>query len=438
MASIFKRRKVKNEPYTIQYVDHCGKRKTLQGFTDKGLTEQLAAKLENEALLRKTGLIDPELEKAQEHKQSPMEEHLKAFESSIKDNTAKYVRIVMNRIRRIVEFGNLKCLADIGDESILEVMQTLQKEPDFGFRTYNHYLQAFGMFCNWCVQTARLTRSPIATLKPLNAEVDVRRKRRALSAEEFSRLVRSARDSGKSIQRYDGETRARIYTLSYMTGLRKNELASLTPRSFDLQANPPTITVEAGASKHRRKDVLPLHPELVAQLHGWLSGLSQTAKLFPKLDIRAGAVMVKKDLERIGIPYVTEEGVADFHAAGRHTHITELLRNGASLPEAKELARHSDIKMTLRYTHIGIDDQAKAVAKIKMPVRAANEHALHGRCISGVAEGQSGALPDNASTGQVPHSINKTKGNDTVCRFLTKKNKIGPAGFEPTTSTTPR
>ena len=33
--------------------------------------------------------------------------------------------------------------------------------------------------------------------------------------------------------------------------------------------------------------------------------------------------MVKKDLERVGIPYKTEEGVADFHAAGRHTHITE-------------------------------------------------------------------------------------------------------------------
>lgn len=63
MASIFKRRKVKNEPYTIQYVDHLGKRKTVQGFTDKGLTEQLAAKLESEARLRKTGLVDPELDR---------------------------------------------------------------------------------------------------------------------------------------------------------------------------------------------------------------------------------------------------------------------------------------------------------------------------------------------------------------------------------------
>ena len=60
MASIFKRSKrKKNEPYWVQYTDHLGKRKTAKGFTDKGLTEQLAGKLESEARLRKTGMIDP-------------------------------------------------------------------------------------------------------------------------------------------------------------------------------------------------------------------------------------------------------------------------------------------------------------------------------------------------------------------------------------------
>ena len=68
------------------------------------------------------------------------------------------------------------------------------------------------------------------------------------------------------IQCYDGETRARIYTLSYMTGLRRNELASLTPHSFKLDATTPTVTVEATISKHRRKDTLPLHPHMVDSL----------------------------------------------------------------------------------------------------------------------------------------------------------------------------
>ena len=106
--------------------------------------------------------------------------------------------------------------------------------------------------------------------------------------------------------------------------------------------------------------------------------------------------MVKKDLERVGIAYKNEEGVADFHAAGRHTHITQLLRNGCSVPEAQRLARHSDVRLTMRYTHIGIQDQAKAVANLPSPKRNLDqtgaehgEHALQMRCISGVSDGQS-------------------------------------------------
>jgi hypothetical protein len=49
-----------------------------------------------------------------------------------------------------------------------------------------------------------------------------------------------------------------------------------------------------------------------------------------------------------------------------------------------ELARHSDVKMTMRYTHIGIGDQADALKKLPSPT--AIENALHGRCVSGGAE----------------------------------------------------
>ena len=105
----------------------------------------------------------------------------------------------------------------------------------------------------------------------------------------------------------------------------------VTPRSFALDATPPTVTVEAACSKHRRKDVLPLHPELVGELRKWFVGMKPTQKLFPILERKKTWFMVRKDLERVGIPYETEDGIADFHAAGRHTHITELLRNGTSL-----------------------------------------------------------------------------------------------------------
>lgn len=45
----------------------------------------------------------------------------------------------------------------------------------------------------------------------------------------------------------------------------------LSPAAFDQQPDPPTVTVEAGYSKHRQRDELPLHPELVRELRQRLS-----------------------------------------------------------------------------------------------------------------------------------------------------------------------
>jgi len=67
------------------------------------------------------------------------------------------------------------------------------------------------------------------------------------------------------------------------------------------------------------------------------------------------------------VKYETPDGIADFHAAGRHTHITELLRNRATLAEARELARHTDVRQTMKHTHINIHDQAKALSGLPLP-----------------------------------------------------------------------
>jgi hypothetical protein len=91
MATIYKRNKrKKNEPYSIQYLDLEGNRKTMMGFTDLGLTE-LAAKLETEARLRRTGLIDPEQERLAECKQSPLDELRKDFGDSLSEKSAQYI-----------------------------------------------------------------------------------------------------------------------------------------------------------------------------------------------------------------------------------------------------------------------------------------------------------------------------------------------------------
>ena len=257
-----------------------------------------------------------------------------------------------------------RTLNDLNAEDVERFLRKMAKEEDLGNKTYNHYVQAIDEFGKWLVASKRLPHNPVASLTRLNTEVDVRHKRRALTADEVARMIASARGCSKPIQGYSGEERARLYAVSYLTGLRKNELSSLTPGSFDFASEPPKVTVQAAFSKHRREDVLPVHPELLRMLREWMPALPADAPLFPRLAGKKTWLMVRKDLERAGIPYETAEGIADFHAAGRHTYITELLRNGATVPEARELARHSDVNMTMRYTHIGIDDQAKALSQL--------------------------------------------------------------------------
>jgi site-specific recombinase XerC len=372
MASVFKLgrdRKKRNAPWYFEFRDQNGKRRMRKGFTDKALTEQLAVKLETESRLRRMGYIDLEQEKQAEWRRSGLQENLEAFRGSLqaKKTTAKHLRLTIARVKRIIEACEFKTLGDLDAGSVEVFMTELREEEDLGHRTYNHYLQAIDSFCNWLVTRRRLDRNPLAGIPRLNTETDVRHPRRSLTPEELGKLLQAARESEVSVQCYTGEDRARIYMLSYMTGLRKGELASLTPSSFLLDASQPTVTVQAGASKHRRKDVLPLHPDLVPMVRDWIADKAADQPLFPRLARRKTWLMVKKDLERAGIPYRTNAGIADFHAAGRHTHITELLRTGAKLAEAKELARHGDIRMTMRYSHIGIEDQAKALAALRVP-----------------------------------------------------------------------
>lgn len=383
MASIFKLSRdkgKKNRPYYIQYTDHEGNRITIKAFTDKSLSEQLGSKLENEVMLRRRGMIDPTQERLLAIKQSPIEAHLEAFDRSMSNTTEKHRKLMMSRVRRIIEGCKFRNLSDLSGEVIEEWMKSLRNEEDLGARTYNHYLQSVDAFGKWLVSSRRLPGNPISGMERLNSEVDIRHQRRALSPEEVAQLVESARSSGECIQGYDGELRARAYLVSFFTGLRRQEIGSLTPRSFRLDDSQPTVTVEAACSKHRRKDILPLHSDLVVMLREWVQGVDQDQLLFPKIERKKTWLMVKKDLERVGIPYESPEGIADFHAAGRHSHITGLVKSGVSIMQAKELARHADIRQTAKYTHIGIKDQAIALENLPSPFEVGGENCLRIVC----------------------------------------------------------
>ena len=152
---------------------------------------------------------------------------------------------------------------------------------------------------------------------------------------------------------------------------------------MDLTGNPPTLSLAARASKRRKQDVLPLHPQLAEQLRQWIGKRTQ---LFPGWWYNYSAEMIRKDMETARakwlkdapddstrsewdrsdfLKYQTEEGYADFHAL-RHGFVSRLASSGVHPKVAKELARHSTITLTMdRYAHVELDEMARGVNSLE-------------------------------------------------------------------------
>ena len=142
----------------------------------------------------------------------------------------------------------------------------------------------------------------------------MRRLRRVLSLDELARLLTAARD-GRPFRGLSGEDRRIVHIVASYSGLRAAEISSLSAESFDLGSSPPTLTVLAGYPKHRREDVLPIHPYLLAELRGWLPQVKMRPRVFPGTWADRSGDMIQRDLAAAEIEYETHDGVADIPRA---------------------------------------------------------------------------------------------------------------------------
>jgi integrase len=180
--------------------------------------------------------------------------------------------------------------------------------------------------------------------------------RRALEAEEAAALIAHT-PTQKKRGRMTGPDRAILYAVAIGTGLRFQELHSLTPESFDLDADPPTITCLGENTKNGKIAVQPIRPELAEMLRPWLQGKTPGIPVFA-MRSDAAAIAVRRDLEAAGVDSAASY---DFHAL-RHTYVSLLVKSGASVKVCQELARHADAKLTMNvYTHLTVHDVARGL-----------------------------------------------------------------------------
>ena len=407
MASLYKKPVVRRDPETGeqirtwsrkwwgQYRDAEGRLKRKPRSVDKPAAQSMLNELVRRVEREKAGLVDP----TDEQRQRPLAVHLEEFKKYLanRDVSPKQRAEAAAQIEKVIKGCKWKKIADIDAGSTLQYLADLRRSGRSA-QTYNHYLKSTKQFTRWLVRDRRTPADPLAHLSRLNVKTDRRHDRRALCDDEFSRLLKAAR-TGKRIEGISGVDRAMMYTLAAWTGFRKGEIGSLTRQSLLLDADPPTATVAASFSKHRREDTVILHPELAKQLRSWLKTkqLDMTQPLFPVSSKVPGGIdrkthkMIKRDLaaarakwikeakskkeraKREGSDYLCYENhaglFADFHAC-RHLFITSLERAGISPKMAQTLARHSDIRLTLGiYTHVERQDQVEAIGRLAGPPR---------------------------------------------------------------------
>ena len=394
-----------------EYRDADGVLRSKALARDKAAARMMLRELEVGADRGRAGLSDP----FADHARTPLSAHVAAWAGHLADKgtTAGYVRTQSARVTAVLNGCGFKLPGDLSASRVSGFLAD-RRAGGMSPATSNHYLTASKGFTRWLVKDRRAGDDPLAHLSRVNASGDVRRERRALEPADLAGVLDAAA-AGTARCGLSGAERSMLYRTAAFTGLRASELASLTRRSFDLAADPPTVTVEAAYSKRRRRDVLPVHPDLAARLAAWFDATERaerdrqtreraaadppvtlridatpdvTASDAPAVSLWRGkwasgkraAEMLRGDLKDAGVPYLDDRGRRfDFHAL-RHQFITTLARSGVHPKDAQELARHSTITLTLdRYSHVGLRDADAAVGKLPvLPDAAAGRNRATG------------------------------------------------------------
>ena len=291
----------------------------------------------------------------------------------------------LNRLAADCGFGRL---ADLNRES-LEKWLARETKSGRSARSRNTHRASLIAFANWCADPSigRLSSNPFKGVPKADEKADPRRRRRSMTEAELVKLldvargrplleaqtVRRGKRKGQTVanvkpevrERLDavGRERALIYKALVLSGLRRNELATLTIAQLRLDGPIPYVNLDVADEKNRQGNDIVIRDDLAADLRAWLDdklaalqaeahrrGEPIPSRLpgdSPVFAIPDGLVRIfDRDLKLAGIAKRDERGrTLDVHAL-RMTFGTLLGKGGVPLRTAQAAMRHSDPKLT--------------------------------------------------------------------------------------------
>lgn len=371
---------------------------------DRATAEQFAANLQMEQDKIRAGVFTKKEAAAAKHGRDTLQTAIDAYLDSMTargkaETTVKEWRRYLETAYKALGWGTIK---DI-DKTALDAYLEQERRNGRGARSCNAYIVTWTAFCNWLARNGKTAINPVAGLVRFDERADRRHIRRAFTLPELQALCDAAeqrplqerqtnRGSKAELKpetvdalQWLGRTRALAYRALAFTGLRWNELRSITIGAAHLDTEPAFLLLEAANEKNRKGAQIPLQADLknalieyrderIKRLAGDCSafpGAFDGATLFDGLpgkmnkvfdaDLAATKVMNSEGKE-VCIAKTDGAGrVLDVHAL-RVTFGTMLARAGVGLATAQRLMRHSTPALTANvYTILELTDTGAAV-----------------------------------------------------------------------------
>jgi len=408
-----------SDRWWLDFRDGNRRRWRLPGLTDKRQTEALARNVERLLSVRQSGdalpadllkwleavpsdfrqrLVDVALiDKDRAGGLRPLMEldaqghivggHLADFLADLaaRSVSAAQRQLVGQRCRDVLRRAGCRFFRDLSGARIQAAIaafgEPTKDRPDgLSKQSLQHYSRAVKQFSRWLQRERHTAEDMLLGVKGYNAETDKRHERRGFTADEMAVLLDYTANKAPARWKMTPQARAVAYRLAFASGLRRNEIRTLTRASFALDADPPTVAVQAGYSKRKRQDVQPLPADVADILAGYLAD-ADPARPF-KLPDKSGD-MLHEDMgdardawlresttadecyERFGADFLKprdSRGLClDFHSF-RHAYVTGICRAEVSPRVMMELCRHSDPRLTMkRYSRVTVAESAKAL-----------------------------------------------------------------------------
>ena len=427
-----------------------------------------------------------------------------------KENAKERIKTTDGYLKEIAKACGWKTLGDLNPDKLRKHLEDL-KSDGAGAGTLNQRIATWVAFGNWLAGKRmqgqrsnwngdrKLPKNPFDGFGRYDDKIDCRRKRRALTPVEINKLVKVAADrplidartftsgpkKGELGAKVSAETerkmkrlgreRALIYKILILTGLRKNELASMTVGQCHLDVDGPYFELHASDEKNRQGSQIPIRSDLAAELRSWIADLISEIKFNEEKQtceggdcgysgesllsisdrtlfyVPTGLVKIlNRDLEMAEIPKVDDRGyTVDVHAL-RHSFGTLMSASNVAPRVAQAAMRHSDISLTMNvYTDPRLLQVRSAVESLPVFNDAKSETDNDADANHDDSNMLPNMLPDSCSQGNITEHCSEIDDQPTEDDTGQKEEKprentvfpelpsVGLRGFEPPTSTPP-